>query len=354
MNIMDTLFRYATQHPDPATGELSISKSQGSDHIVEPEACTSSSSCVRGCAVNAIARLLWQKKPILDEYESQIHAIMADESLPVRLAAIGICIPLLNTDGDLAVTLFCTAISTEDHRILGGPHASRFISYAIHEHSQALIPVIERMSRSSLASAAIDGAYFATRVCFPKGQCHQLMADCSMGNRYQRQGVARATVQLISEAKHPDSCKELLLRFFDDDHIDVRGQAQDVFCNEEILERDDIIELAEAFVNTKAFDDGTHALFFLLDSFRVALKPYATALLRSSEKYSTQLAEDSRNPTTHNFGNAGDLMKLMLRLYQQLQGSQDRHLQEKCLDAWDNMIRSRVGGLLGVLREIDD
>ncbi len=210
------------------------------------------------------------------------------------------------------------------------------------------------MSRSDLASVATDGAYFATRVCLHKGDCKDLMIECSKGSKEQRVGVARAAVELMSKLEHTHSCKELLLRFFDDDDIDVRGQAQDVFRNEEILQRDDIVQLAEAFVNTRAFDDGTHVLFLMLDSFRGILKPYATVFLKSSEKYSTQLAEDSRNAATHNFGNARDLMKLMLRLYQQLQGLQDRDLQHKCLDAWDNMIRSRIGGRLGVLREIDD
>ncbi len=126
-----------------------------------------------------------------------------------------------------------------------------------------------------------------------------------------------------------------------------------MFGRENILACPDIVALSKKFIETAASDDGSHIFFLVLDSYVGSLEPYAHTLLKAAERFSTTLAESSRNATTHSFSAAMDLAKLMLRLYQQLQDSGNKDLQEKCLDAWDNMIRSRVGGFYGVLKEID-
>lgn len=350
--VLKRLLRYATEHPNPAAEEFSF-RSTGPNGEVRADILTSAINCVRGCAAEAIHRLLFLRPKLLDTFLSAIQHLVQDVSPAVRVAAIGVCLPVLNIDRDAAVDLFARACELDDDRIFEARYANDFIGYARHSHLDLLEPIIERMMKSDNPQVASHGAAWATGTWLQTGRLESWMSACKSGSVPQRKGVADVASGWIRNEDFTQKCIGLLEGFFNDDSSEVRGKAGSLFRGDDILHRSEVIALSQRFVDTLAFDDDPGRLLWGLESYTGNLKSYAETLLKACEKFGSALAEASRDFSTSIAGDTRELATLMLRLYQQSQDSGDRELQTKCLDAWDMIIRSRVGGLYGVLEKID-
>ena len=314
---------------------------------------TSAINCVRGCAAEVIGRLLFLRRNLFDTFVPAIQHLVQDASPAVRVAAIGVCLPVWNIDKNAGVDLFVRACELDDDRILETRHANDFIAYARHSHLDRLEPIIERMMKSDNPRVASCGAAWATGTWLQTGRFESWMSACKSGSVPQRKGVADVASGWIRNEDFSHKCIGLLEGFFNDDSSEVRGKAGSVFRGDDILHRSQVIALSQRFVDTLAFDDNPSRLLWGLGSHTGNLKSYTETLLKVCEKFSGALAEASRDFSTSIAGDTGELARLMLRLYEQSQESGDRELQMKCLDAWDMIIRSRVGGLHGVLEKID-
>lgn len=353
--VLKRLIRYATEHPNPVAAEFSFKKTASNGEI-GTNILTSAINCVRGCAAEAIHRMLFLRPELLHTFLSAIQHLVRDESPAVRVAAIGVCLPVLNIDRDTAVDLFARACEIDDDRIFEARYANNFIADARHSHLDRLKPIIGRMMRSDNQKVASYGAAWATGTWLQTAQLESWMSACKSGTVPQKKGVADVASDWIREEEDEDftqKCIGLLEGFFNDDSSEVRDKAASVFHWEDIFHRSEMIALSQRFVDTRAFDDDPGRLFSGLESYTGNLRSYAETLLKACEKLSGSLAEASRDFSRNIAGCTMELSSLMLRLYEQSQGSGDRELQTKCLDAWDMIIRSRVGGLYGVLEKID-
>ncbi|MCH7708770.1 MAG: hypothetical protein IH884_09770, partial [Myxococcales bacterium] len=63
----------------------------------------------------------------------------------VRVAVIGICLPLLSIDQDVAVRCFLAACDMDDDRVLACHHLDTFLAYACRSHLSQIEPLILRM-----------------------------------------------------------------------------------------------------------------------------------------------------------------------------------------------------------------
>lgn len=348
------LIQYATEHPNPVAERFS-SKITGENRGVGSRILTSAINCVRGCAAEAIHRLLFQKPELFHTFLPAIQHLVQDESPPVRVAAIGLCLPVLNIDRDMAVDFFARACEINDDRVFEARYVNDFIAYARHSHLNRLEPIIERMMKSDNQKVASYGAAWATGTWLQTGRLESWMSACKSGAVPQRKGVADVASHWIGEENEDftQKCVTLLTGLFNDDSSEVRGKAASVFYREDIFHRTEMIMLSQWFVDTRAFDDDPDRLLYGLESYTGNLRSYAETLLKACEKLSGSLAEASRDFSGHIAGCTMELSSLMLRLYEQSQDTGDRELQTKCLDAWDMIVRSRVGGLYGVLEKID-
>lgn len=349
------LIQYAIEHPDPIA-ERFPSKKTGKNGEDGSRILTRAINCVRGCAAEAIHRLLFQWPESFHTFLPAIQHLVQDASPPVRVAAIGVCLPVLNIDRDMAVDLFVRACEIDDDRIFESRYANDFIAYARHSHLHRLEPIIERMIKSDNQKVASCGAAWATGTWLETGRLESWMSACKHGTVPQRIGVADVVSHWISEKEDEDfiqKCITLLKMLFNDGSSEVRNKAASVFHSEDIFHRSEIITLSQQFVDTRAFDDDPSRLFLALESYTGNLRFYAGTILKGCEKLSGFEMEISNGVSRNIVGCTMELSSLLLRLYEQSQDPGDRGLQTLCLDAWDMIIRSRTGGLYGVLEKID-
>jgi len=349
--VFDRLMSYATKHPDPKPDAFSVKTVDANKQYI-PDVANSALNCVRGRSAMTMAKLLFEQRGLFSIFREAINNLVNDVSPAVRIAAMYVCLPLLNIDRTQAVNYFLTACQMTDDRIFEGAYADHFISYAYHKHLKDLKSLIERMARSKNPKVANLGAAWATAIWLRTGEMEKIKEECCCGSVEQRKGAAHVTNHWLNKnaviAKHI----EMLKMFFNDKDIEVRGEAAGCFREEENLHIPEISRLAVDYVESPAFDDDPEIFFYGLDDYTGNLKDYAESLFKAGEKFAGPLADKAKNLAMGIGLAVSNFAKIMLRLYEQTYRCGDKQTNERCLLIWDKLLESGIVDT-HVLQEIE-
>lgn len=352
---INQLIHYATCHPDPEPEKLNVYTSgQGNEAAKASvdDLSTNVLNSVRGVAAMAIGALLWKHPDWLERLVPAIAHLVDDPHPAVRMAALEACLPVLNTDRDLAVKWFVCACQ-DDARVAADRRAVYYFNCCIKTHFGQLSPIILRMLNSPREEVAEGGAaeVCARWIFFDMFQ--EQLEKCKTGNIAQRKGLARVASHFLLNEKYTERCRQILQPFFDDLEPKVRQKARHVFHNnDKILKMANMIDFTRDYVRTPAFRDDPTGLIFIFENFTDSLIPYSKIILDICTQFCGPLAESSRDLATGAAHDAGMLSPLILRLYEQ---SQDAHpdIRNRCLDAWDMMFEHRIGLTRELMQQID-
>lgn len=332
--ILSVLARYASEHPDPGSdddsGDLSMREL----------------NCVRGRAAHAIGSLLFERPDLLQRFLPAIHQLVRDPVPAVRLAAVRTCGPILNIDRNLAVELFMQACSGTEAQLVGSHSVGHFIQFARHTHWSTLVPLIQRMVNSGDVKASEGGATWMVVAALEAGFGASQMIQYVSGAPALRKGCAIAAVALAEHESLVMVCRELLLCLFDDESEGVRNEARTIFQHRNLYAGAGFDVFARKYVHSRAFADDPWDLVRGLASHRGSLIPFSHVIL----DVCTHLAT---TPSDRRELVAADLSIVLLRLYEQAHGRNDRSTQERCLDGWDSMLKLGSGGTRGQLAALD-
>jgi hypothetical protein len=293
----------------------------------------------RGCAAEALATVLFQRRAISPEVLSAIEHLVTDPVPAIRVAAIGALIPVLNIDRDQAVAWVLTACDGTLDQVLASHNAQRFMSYAISTHTHQFDDILDRMHRSGRAAVAEAGAQWTTLVWLYTGGRESRFHECVLGSVAHRKGVADVLARHVYDETAASKCQEWLPRFLDDDESDVRTRATGFLRTEPSLSAENVVDLLRAFVASKAFRAEPHYLVWELERHNGDLRPLANVIFKACDRLTEKTAapmERQASPTDA----LGDLSAFLLRLYGQLEPpNDDPHLRKECLDRWDSILR---------------
>jgi hypothetical protein len=124
---------------------------------------------------------------------------------------------------------------------------------------------------------------------------------------------------------------------------------------EGLLDSSRASDFALAFARSRSFADDPGSLLRPLQRFSGPIKPFAETVLTASARFANELAESTRNAGRAEFRDSQHVSNLLLRLYQESLGGDgaDRIIADRCLDAWDALLRQGVGGTRTHLRDFD-
>lgn len=338
------LGRTAMTHPHPGEGEYAIysgRKPGQSEWPGEPDIVGTSISCVRGVAAKAIQAILFARRDEREIFRPAVEALTRDPHPSVRVAAIGLALPLLNIDRPAAITTFLAACSHERDDVLRARYVNEFLRYTIVRNVDELGPLIERMMRSPVDEVARAGAGWVGVVWAHREIWEDRIQTCLSGSPRLREGVARALVAaIVDECSNPNAIVTLAT-LFDDPEKDVRAAAASFFRNEGVVETAVAQSLARRFASSSALDDNMDDLLTGLEGHTGELKPYADPIFAMADRLAGPLAAEARDRRTRRPFDADLLAKVLLRLYEQAE--HDRELRRRCLDAWDQLIALGIG-----------
>jgi hypothetical protein len=342
----------AMTHPDPAEDEYSIfsgRKGGQSDWPGEPDIVGTSINCVRGVAAEAIQAILFAQRDELEMFRPAIGALTRDPHPSVRVAAIGLALPLFNIDHATAIATFLAACSHERDEVLKARAVHEFLRHTIVEHAEALHPLIARMAASLIDEVAKGGASWVGVVWAYRALWDDRLQRCLNGPPRLREGVAGALAGAVANACPNPNAIERLATLFDDPDKEVRAAAASFFRSEDVIETAPAQALARRLAVSAALDDNMDDLLMGLEHYTGLLKPYADVVFAMADRLAGPLAAEARDHRTRRPFDAL-LAKVLLRLYEQTE--HDKELRRRCLDAWDQLIAQGIGR--DALRRIDD
>ncbi len=341
-NVLDRLIRYAIGHPDLEPGKLNVHSDKTTDNASVEILYRNTINCVRGVAAEAIGQLLWNHKELFEKLRPAIESLVNDLHPAVRMASIDALLPVLNIDKDLAVSWFCKACS-EDSRVAASPRAVSFFNYTFSPHSHFLAPIIRNMVASPLDEVAQEGAEEVTARWLFQDMFAEELVMCGKGSTAQRKGIAQVACHFAHNSKYAERCRELLIPLLDDPEKEVRNELAGLYGRNSLKDGAFDKEILQPYIKSKTFSDHPSQLVYSLEEVSGSLIPFAEIIFTICEVFSTTLQKRSRDYSADTPHMVSKICSLVLRLYEQSQGSGDLKVSQRCLDIWDMLFENRVG-----------
>jgi hypothetical protein len=344
-DILDIVAWYATEDPNP-TEELWRESPEDKTVYYGGDMVTTAINSVRGTAAGAIAELTWNSPDRFARFLPQIKALIQDRIVAVRSEAVRILLGQLNHESDQAVTMFLTLCGTDEDRLLGTHHVTRFIQYASPSHYTELRPLFERMVQSQYSEVRQAGARLNALAHFQSTEAVDLVEQCLKSEDvHVRKGCAEVAAANLQHEVCAPFCHRTLPQFFNDPDKDIRDIAASFLRELEGDELSSVTDLVKLFFESPAFGENTDDLVYALERSTSHL-PELT--FNVCERL-LNLA-NSDNPSHHLFHDTSTLTKLLIRIYRQ---TGNEELQEQCLDLMDNMLRADIWDITSELQEYD-
>ncbi|UCG68602.1 MAG: hypothetical protein JSV09_12450, partial [Thermoplasmata archaeon] len=341
-NAIDRLLDYAINHPDPEPGKLNVRCDRPSHEATVDDLVQNAINCVRGDAALAIGALLWEHTDWLGKLKPGIEHLANDSHPAVRVASLEACLPLLNIDKDLAVSLFLRACKN-DLRVSACRYAVYYFNCCVQSHTGELSPIIINMVNSNIDKVAEEGAKEVCARWLFHGLFEEELNRCKDGSIAHRKGITEVASAFLTKEEHTEKCKDLLLPLFNDENADVRLKARHAFHNNvESLTLSGIQTFIQSFIQSQSFRDDPTGILYTFKDYPESLESFADLIFSICEEFAGPLAELSRD-ISHGIGHdATEITPLLLRLYEQSKEN-NPNVADKCLDAWDILFEKRVG-----------
>ena len=182
------------------------------------------------------------------------------------------------------------------------------------------------------------------------GQCFQHPKYIAKADRLIRKGegyrllAAEVASQVITREEDIDRTKQQLISFFDDEDKRVRRQAGEAFRSIEPSEFGKFYDLAERYLNSRAFKDDSFAFFHALE--QATCKVHELVIIAAEKK----IADLDANLTTSevHYLDLDILNKLLEREYTASENDPD--LRHRILDVIDKMLEKELYGTEKILK----
>lgn len=185
LEIVQTLCRYAGDHPDPGD-DGQVMPADAEDRL-DIEAINT----VRGRAAEAISALLFEDRSLFSSLQPSLERLIRDPVASIRVAALAAILPVLKIDPNQAVEWFLRACEGTSDEVLASRNAREFLRYTIRSHGSRLEETFDRMIKSSLPVVTEEGAAWTTIAWLYAGRRASEFKACVSGSPAHRKGVAQ-------------------------------------------------------------------------------------------------------------------------------------------------------------------
>lgn len=304
----------ATEHPDPSKEMWEIDAPGGGKYY-GGEIYAYGINTVRGRAAIAIAKLMQSDLHVLDSFRCALDGMLGDKSSAVLSCVAGVLAVIAVANPAEAASLFCK-MKTPNERLLATLHVCNLLKMLLSGSFHQVEPVVKKMICSGEKEVSEQGAILAG-IAMLRGQgARHLVNTCMRSGAPQRLGIAKVASSNICSKKYREWCENYLIQLFEDDDSDVRREAASCFLKMQSEPLEEYESLIDSFSTSRAFDDDSWSIFYLLEESRQKL-PGMTC--RLCERYLERFSDEVYDMTNARARDPHLLMKLVFRTYQQHQ-----------------------------------
>ena len=342
----------ATEHPDPEQEIWNEQVTGDTDHC-GGDIFGRDINTARGRTAEAIRDLIQRDVSYIQRFRPTVEQLANDNSAAVRSCAASTLLVIVSHDPQFALGQFLRLVEprgdqTSDNRLLATRYVEHFINYGLYQHFGYLLPVVERMLRSSFPETSQIGSRLASiAALLGHSDGEALVEEALRGHPSQRLGVAQVASFNVGKAEHRQWSEQKLLLFFNDDDSKVRQEAATCFRYLESQSLETHEGLISRFCDSAAYQEDS---FSLLDTLERTIHRLPGITLIACQKFLERFGEEARDIRTRRVVDGSTMAKLILRTYHQHQHDE---WAAKCLDLIDRMCLERSYGVHKSLDEYE-
>lgn len=343
-DIINLIKDIALNHPHPNNEQDSIMSNTDPEYKTARSLLEYSMNCARGCALYAIAALLWEHYEWGDEFKSTILSASKDPNHAVRFAVMDCIFPYYNTEREFSVGIFAS-LTDADLRIINTPGYWKILSREYNGHSayyrkaliEACLSEIHDLSEHAAGLLCAVGIFHNDQKALNFIMSHQLSAE-------QQGKICAQAISSFDLDEYHEKSKMVLMYLIDHSKNELQEFSRLFFHKYIKISRDEefLIHLIES-------QQGVHLLYPFLDylyesdedisSFARILDVIGNSLSQISQERGGGLI-------------VGDLVKCVVRLFDT--GKDDPFICEICLNIWDELFMSSLHDIRPLSDMIDN
>lgn len=343
-DVINIIEEIALNHPHPGKDEYDVISSSDSEHKSTHSLLQNSINCARGCALHAIAALLWAHYDWGDKLKNTILLASKDPNHAVRFAVMDCVLPYYNIEKAFSVEIF-TSLTEDDLRVVVA-HGYWDILYREYDNCNAYY-------RGILIKACLseidDLAEYAAGLLCAVGIFHndQKALQFIMSHQFSAKQQGRICSQAVSSFnsdEYHEKSKMILTHFMDHSSDELQGFNRLFFDRFIEIKRDEefLFHLMESRQSVHLFHSFLDYLYKsdeTICSFAVVLKTIGNSLSQIPPEIGERLI-------------VTDLVKCVVRLFDK--GKNDPFITEICLNIWDQLFMSNLHYIKPLSDMIDD
>ncbi|MBK7780585.1 MAG: ATP-binding protein [Ardenticatenia bacterium] len=339
--LFDIVSYYAINDPDP-TEELWQAPDVGSGRYYAGDPFTNGINSARGAAAQVTAELLAASGDRWELLEAAVKSLVSDRSLAVRSCAIATLLALMNTEPDLAVTLFLEMVGDSIDLFKVG-ELERFLHYTAPVYYHRLRPLLMKMLQSQDSKAVMTASRQISVAALTYDSVREDAVRLREGTIDMRTAAAGVYAVNLGDPIVGDECADLLIPFFHDEAIDVRKEAARCFRQKTIDWGSRIQTVIASLIQSPAFVEARTDLLRAMEDLPEVTGPGVMEVLQRAVE---TIGPEGSSIAYHASMDARYLATLVVRLYDQ---SGDPVVKAACLDIIDRM---EMEGMYGISDEL--
>jgi len=348
--ILDILKDIAINHKNPEIGKPNVTSTKDKEMHSFDMLQSNSTTCVRGNAARAIARLLWDDSSLFEQFKDTIEKLALDENPAVKLASLYALWPSYNIARDWASEIILN-LYEQDYRLAGFYDTRNMLFFLYPKYRERVLEIIKKCYKSEDEKLIEMGAYCLAEMFIRNNEFVDVMSNVDEMSEIQAKSVLQMAIVYFNKNEFNSLAKGIILKFKTSSFNLALLISRLFYGNLIDLERDKdfLIEIMNSNLGYKI----THAFARYLEEESKSVVDYKDIILSMSY----DLIEKGHSKNKGIRGVENEIAKLIIGLYDETCSSQipeKKSIANECLDIWDLMYEKQIGQIRLLSQELMD
>lgn len=286
----------------------------------------------RGCALNAMAAMLWEHKELCEVFKETIEAVKVDPDASVRFATTACAVACYNIDAPFSTEIFRQLLE-QDMRIFAAPNAWEILCRDYGENAKFYAEKLIQACNSEMKDLSETAAGFACALAVFFSDAFLL--DFIMNNRHTDDMANQISIQAAATFGHEEYREvsaQILLHLSTEYDVELPAFSSEFFKKNIVIQRDSdfLKQVLESRSGTKT---AYSFLKYLSESdqdiacFADTIKAIGSQIPQNPDDYRGRMIVE-------------DLIKCVIQLFDR--GKNNPKIRAICLDIWDELFQSNL------------
>lgn len=342
-DILEFISKIALNYRSSQNDNDSITNSTEPKYISAYTLLQHSINCVRGCALDAIASLIWKQKHLGRYFQKIIELASKDTNDAVRCAVMFCVLSYYNIDRKFSFKIFQTLVS-KDLRVIFVPGCWEILNLEYNNHVDFVRETIEKANLSKIEDLAEQASGFLCAIAIFYGdQCAFEFITSHELSYKQKERICQQAVSSYNMDEYHEISEKILLYLIDSTSQELLGLNR-LFLDRSIsIHRD-----ANFLIHLMGSQQRIHLLHWFLEYLYKSdedICKYASVF----ETIGNGLSQISTEG--NNYFIIDDFIKCVVRLFDR--GHTQCSIRTICLNIWDQLFMSNLQNIKPLSDMID-